>query len=297
MNFFIKPIQQYMIGRILSKNMNNIVKPLLFIGGNLLYSYGIRHMNQYIKIKPIPIDITKEYVDKLKTKFIEGFNNNNDMNSNIEQEFYSKEEYSNLMKDANNKLEQKWKLKILFENTPQGNVIMWYDSYKQGFSYYSDTKTIPYNILNAVAMKYVTIYQCRDFFMDDEITPENKESPFIKIHVMETPKKKNPKNDGIYKKINSSDAPFAKLKKNQKIEKDKSNNDDIPKRIYNRNKFICIGPVRNYSPIQKPKKENRLNGFNSNLLNNVTSETKLQTQVMNYKDFKNKQSEMKSSTS
>ena len=70
----------------------------------------------------------------------------------------------------------------------------------------------------------------------------------------------------------------------------KINKDDKPKRVYYRNKFICVGPVRNYSPIQTPKKINKLNGFNSNLLNNITSETKLQKQVMNYKDFKNKNS-------
>jgi hypothetical protein len=287
MDFFIKPIRHYILQRIVSKNINNVIKPVLFIGGNILYSYVMRRINEYNKIKPIHIvDITKEYIDKLKNQFIEGFKNSNDMNSNIEKEFYIKEDYSNLMRDANNELEKKWKLKTLIENTPRGNVIMYYDPYKQGFSYYSDVKTIPYNILNSVAMKYVTVYHCRDFFIDDEITPENKESPFIKIHVIETPKKNNTKND-VYKQINSRDAPFAKLKKHQKI-----NKDDKPKRVYYRNKFICVGPVRNYSPIQTPKKINKLNGFNSNLLNNITSETKLQKQVMNYKDFKNKQSEM-----
>jgi len=286
MDFFMKPIRRYMLERILSKNMKNLISHALFISGNLLYSYIMRRINKYRIIKPVPVDVTKDYIDKIKNRFIESFKNDN-MNSNIEKDFYIKDEYLKLMKDANNELEKKWKLKILIDNTPRGNVIMYYDSYKQGFSYYSDTKTIPYNILNAVAMKYVTVYHCRDFFIDDEITPDSKESPFIKIHVIDTPKKNNTNNE-VYKKINSQDAPFAKLKKNKKLDKEQSNNDDKPKRIYYRNKFIYIGPVRNYIPIQKPKKENKLNGFNSNLLNNITSEAKLQNQVINYKDFKNK---------
>ena len=274
-----------MFETILSKSSNHMIKPFLFVGGNLLYSYMMRRINESRKIKPISIDITKEYIDKINKKFINNFKDNN-INSNIEKDFYIKEEYSKLMQDPDNELEKKWKLKILIENTPRGNIIMYYDSYKQGFSYYSDTKVIPYNILNAVAMKYVNVYKCGDFFIDDEVTPENQESPFIKIHMIETPNK-NKTNSDIYKKINSQDAPFAKLKKNQKPKTNESTKDEKPTRVYHRNKFIFIGPVRNYTPIQKPKKENKLNGFNTNLLDNITSETKVQKQLMNYKDFKN----------
>src|SRR6056300_440894 len=214
------------------------------------------------------------------------------MNSNIDKVFYSKEDYTKIMRDVNNELERKWKQKILIELTPKGNIIMFYDAYKQGFSYYSDLQPIPYAILNAVAMKYVKIYRCRDFFIDDETTPENKPSSFIKIHVIEENKKTN-SNKNSTDKTMFKNAPFAKLK-NYKKEKqpDKKNTEkgpSKPERVFYRNKFVSLGPVRNYSIIQPIKKDNNLNGFKTNLLNGVVSESKLQKEVMNYKDFKLKQ--------
>ena len=211
------------------------------------------------------------------------------MNSNIDQVFYSKEDYTKTMRDINNELEIKWKQKTLIEQTPKGNIIMFYDPYKQGFSYYSDSQPIPYAILNAVAMKYVRIYRCRDFFIDDETTPEKEPSPFIQIHMVEKKKTKDANKNNSDKLI-FKDAPFAKLK-NYKKEKqlNKTNTEtksDKPERVFYRNKFISLGPIRNYTIIQPIKKENKLNGFKTNLLSGVVSESKLQGQVMNYKDYK-----------
>jgi len=287
MNFFIASFRDHLLESMFKKNINKIIKPIAFIGGNLLWSYLMKRLNKYLKPIKVSIDTTKLYIDNSKEKFIETFDKvtNEDININIEKEFYLKDDYTNIMKQADNHLEKGWKTKVLIENTPKGNIIMFYDSYKQGFSYYTDINPLPYNILNSVAMKYVTIYKCRDFFVDDEITPENKESPFIEIHMVDKPKKKGEDSN----KLNLKDAPFARLKnyKSKKVEtKDKDGNDKKPERVYYRNKFICMGTIRNYSITQKIKKENKLNGFHSNLLNNISSEAKLQKEVMNYKDFK-----------
>ena len=295
MDFFMKPMREYMIKRmILSTNVMNLIKPIVFIGGNMIWRHVLKRINQYNKIVPPPVDITKEYNSKHTNKFLDTFKqSNNDMNSNIDKVFYSKDEYTKTMRDVDNELERKWKQKTLIEQTPKGNIIMYYDPYKQGFSYYSDSQPIPYTILNAVAMKYVRIYRCRDFFVDDETTPEEEPSAFIQIHMVEKKKSKDTDKNSSGKSM-FKDAPFAKLKNYKKEKQTNKNDKDVesdnkPERVFYRNKFISLGPVRNYSIIQPIKKENKLNGFKTNLLSGVVSESKLQNEVMNYKDFKLKQ--------
>ena len=217
--------------------------------------------------------------------FLKTFNTNNtDTNVNIEKEFYVIDHYINVMKDPNNKLEQTWKLRTLIEYTPKYNIIMYYDPYKQGFSYYADIQPISYDILNAVAMKYVTTFRCRDFFVDNGVTENHTNSPFIQIHMTEKTKKKE--NDS--NSITTIDGPFVKLKKNNKMNANKDDNTK-QKKIYHRNKFIYIGRFRNYSILTKPKIQNKSNGFHSSLTNNLSTETQLQKEVMNYKSFKNRQ--------
>jgi len=270
--------------------MMNLIKPIIFVGGNMIWRHVLKRINDYNKVIIPPVDITKEYNSKHTNAFLDTFKqSNSDMNSNIDKEFYSKDDYIKTMRDVDNELERKWKQKTLIEQTPKGNIIMYYDPYKQGFSYYSDSQPIPYAILNAVAMKYVRIYRCRDFFVDDETTPETEPSPFIQIHMVEKKKSKDTDKNSSGKSM-FKDAPFAKLKnyktKNQSDTTDENNVPRKPERVFYRNKFISVGPVRNYSILQPIKKENKLNGFKTNLLNGVVSESKLQGQVMNYKDYK-----------
>jgi hypothetical protein len=265
------------------KHINTLITPVLFISGNLLYSYAINKYLRPIKIPERIVDVTKEYIDKAKSKFIKTFNKDNtDINTNIDKEFYVTEDYTSIMKDINNSLEKKWKIKTLCEYTPKGNIIMYYDPYKQGFSYYADSHPISYDILNSVAMKYVTTFKCRDFFVDDEVPPTGEASPFIKIHMTDKSKKKG--NDP--KSVKIQEGAFAKLKKNN-IQSMNDTENAPPKQIYFRNKFICLGRMRNYSILTKPIIQHQSNGFQSNLLNNISGETKLQTEVMNYKNFKN----------
>ena len=48
---------------------------------------------------------------------------------------------------------------------------MHYDLYKNGFAYYCND-SLNYNLLNAVAMKYVITFFCRDFFIDNHVFEE-----------------------------------------------------------------------------------------------------------------------------
>ena len=60
---------------------------------------------------------------------------------------------------------------IIMERTPLGNVIMFYDNNREGFTYYTDNN-IPYRFLETVARKYVIMHNCRGIFvdMDEELT-------------------------------------------------------------------------------------------------------------------------------
>jgi len=244
-------------------------------------------------VKPIIItsilDVTNEYI-KLRTKrFLESFDKIMDFNTNIEQEFYNKDKYKKIIMNQSNILEINWKKRILFENTPRGNIIMYYDAYKQGFAYYSDSYNLPYGLLNAVAMKYVMTYYCRDFFMDDGITPIEKASSLIKIHMDEPEKKNDVKKNNMKKtlnKINTLSQKFSTQKNDNNLNKKKAESTIEPP-ITNTNRFIYLGKIINFKFLQSESKINTLNGFGSKLLDNLVGETKLQKKVMDYKEYKN----------
>jgi hypothetical protein len=241
--------------------------------------------------RPKIIDPVTKYVEANKNKLLDSFKIL-DMNKNIEKVFYNKKELQEILVNQNNELEKIWKTRILFENTPRGNIIMHYDVYKQGFAYYCDANGIPYNILNSVSMKYVTVYQCRDLFMDNEYFENEKESPLIKLYLEQ---EKEDKKDGQEKPLPKLDTiAFAKLKNYNKIEKtddkkDEKNDDKTeskPEKEYNRNIFVNLGRICNFNFLNKPVKKSKLNGFYSSLLDGVASEGEVQNQVMNYSKYK-----------
>lgn len=55
----------------------------------------------------------------------------------------------------------------VMEHTPQGNVLMIYDSNRSSFKYYSDN-AMPYRYLEVVARKYVKMFNCRPIYVDME---------------------------------------------------------------------------------------------------------------------------------
>jgi hypothetical protein len=259
------------------------------------------HNHIYPKQPLITVDPIKNYIDSNKNKLLTSYSIEN-MNKNIDKIFYDKKELLEILVDQNNELEKLWKSRILFENTPRGNIIMYYDAFKQGFAYYSDMTGIPYNILNAVAMRYVILYRCRDFFVDTEYVDEQKESPLIKLYLEyeKSLEKKSEPDDNIKK----TDGPFAKLKNYKvnpvdtltkkednkvKSENNKVKSDDVkktPEKEYNRNIFLQLGKISNFNILQKQPKKNKLNGFRSKLLDGVESESNLQNEVMSYSKYK-----------
>jgi len=62
---------------------------------------------------------------------------------------------------------KKFKNNFIIENTPLGNVILFYNHEKLAFEYYSDL-TIPYRYLETVSRKYVLTYKYRPLYIDME---------------------------------------------------------------------------------------------------------------------------------
>ena len=263
---------------------------LLFTSPFLLHkAYRVFYPQLKPKIANMLSD-TDDYIERNTSRFLKVYqtNQDNQLNTNMNQEFYSKDTYQAIIKKVDNPLEVDWKRRILFENTPRGNVIMFYDPYKLAFAYYCDTSSMPYKILNAIAMKYVLTFHCIHLFVDNEVTPTDKSSPIITALMVDAPDKSKKKNATAG--IDMKNAPFVKFKKSDSRTSDKEN-DKTPIINYHHNKFVCVGKIINYSFLShiKPVKSSVV-GFHSNLLDNLAAENTLQSQVMSYKDFKNKSS-------
>lgn len=227
------------------------------------------------------IQINNKYTEPLKKRFSDIFEMNLDFNKNIHPIFYNKKEYNEYMQEMNTDLEKEWKSRILLEYTPRGNVLMFYDAFKMGFSYYSDEKTISYDVLNSVAMKYVTMYRCLDFFVDESVVPKDKISPFIKIYFTEEPKKVEEK------KIVSN--TFAKMRRENPNTKGGIKENVVEKKEPEKmkNKFLYLGKMNNSCFLQAaPKSRKVLAKFTSPLLETIKIESGVQRERISYKDFK-----------
>jgi hypothetical protein len=202
---------------------------------------------------------------------------NTKYNQSIDPVFYSLDEFKEMLENESNPVERLWKTKMLMKSTPRGNILMFYDVYKQGFAYYTDTSHVPYDILNALAMEYVCMFRCRDFFMDDNILPADTPSRLITLQELEEKKEKDRKQSehlGIDKEL-LKDAPFAKFK-NYKTEtapvaSDAEKTVDSSKekgkeKEKKQNRFVYLGKMANFSFIQKPLTKTKTNGFTSSLL-------------------------------
>lgn len=246
-----------------------------------------------------------EYIKLIREKFDGTYciaSNTEKYNENVDPVFLNKLLYDETTKIPDGELEKSWRRRILFEFTPRGNVIMFYDPYKQGFSYYSD-QNISYAILNAVAMKYVITYRCRDFFMDEQIVPEEFISRILELSKKEEQEKKKD-HKKIVDQIDTKSGPFAKFKSYVKpsdpiiasaLIKNKIN---LPKMgdlrtqspIVNKdlvkNKFIHLGKTMNWNILKPLEKKNSVTYPKTSLLSSLENNSEVQTRVFSYKNFK-----------
>jgi hypothetical protein len=187
------------------------------------------------------------------------------------------EEYKNLPNEELTK-EQLDSLKnnIVMENTPLGNVVMFFDNKKETFVFYSDL-TMPYRYLEVVGRKYVTTYKCKNLYVDmeeqlksAEEKKKQKQEPLEDVAL----ESKNPE-----KKINAANTKkdvFAKFKTyNNSVTKEvvaapakNAGNKDITKKDNenallkdNANKYRYEGKLANFNflqPVDKKQLDKRL---------------------------------------
>jgi len=76
-------------------------------------------------------------------------------------------EYDDLEeKDLTDKFVKDLMLNVIREETPKGEVLMYYGHEMESFIYYSKTKEIPYKYLETLARKYVIMYDCKKLYVD-----------------------------------------------------------------------------------------------------------------------------------
>jgi hypothetical protein len=198
-----------------------------------------------VEKKQISIDYAKKY-----EKYVNFYKSpGEDANINIDEDLFDYEKRKLLFKNANNAQEKAWRSRILIENTDRGNILMYYDCYRMSFAYHSDAQVIPYNILYNIAIKYVVIYRCRNFFIDMDLNPSNPMHNLLKAEDDVLKTKKSSKSQ-----INNNSNVFAKPSKSLKqssISNDKKTNNEPVKNKYT-NKFSRISKLCEYNIAQKP---------------------------------------------
>jgi hypothetical protein len=156
-------------------------KSPFYIIGKLIINYFF-FIIQYIKSfnnKPPAKLIETPYVEtqyeKSCKKYADLYSKESaDENSNIDPVLYDFLKRKEIFVSPDNQLEKQWKSRILIENTPRGNVMIYFNPYLLSYQYYSDEQIIPYKILEQVATRYVIMFRCKDFFIDPEKRPSNK---------------------------------------------------------------------------------------------------------------------------
>jgi hypothetical protein len=217
------------------------------------------NIKETVKYKP-NVEIKK---DNNLIRFLKSFENTSvEWNSNIDELFHDRKNFENNIVG----LEKVWASRKVIETTERGNIIMYYNVFNECFSYYSDQSGISYDILNRVAMKYVLIFRCRDFFIDERLIPLGYSSPFIE-YINKDEELENVKKTKVKEKLtlSSNNSPFAKLKnRNSQIGGNISDlltdrkthintNDDLTLKKYVKNKFNYLGKFNNCELTHKIK--------------------------------------------
>ena len=135
-------------------------------------------------------------------------------------------------------------------NTPDGNVIMSWNNYKESFQYWSDS-SIKFDYLETIARKYVKSYYCKNIYIC-----RKKELEKQKEKIKE--KDENEKMKDEDKKEDDNDV-FAKLKTN--LEKKYENKKKMLENLapMNGNKFSKIGKLNDCPVFKKIEVKNRIN--------------------------------------
>ena len=203
----------------------------------------------------------------------------------------------------------------LRETTPRGEIVMYYDAETKSFNYYSNSKNIPYSTLDAVARKYVCLYNVPSIYIDirDEVQ-KGREKLSKKENALKTEKNERDKN----KSANSSSEKkslFAAFKNyktgrnapkslhnyngNVKVEEFVVLKNNINKFVYKGTLEQCDADLKSHADQQRTHEDTTLNaasasasslikdgGGGSDIIDNL--KLIYEKQDLSYADFKKK---------
>ena len=242
------------------ESWDDITKMLTFMAQLFVLLYPIYFVDKYYFSEESPPSSPKKiesesdiYINNAKKVFFDIFEKPSfhaTYNSNVSSLFYKPEELENELLIDGNEIEKRWKTNILIEDTPDGNIVMYYDAYKQAFAYTCD-KQLSFKIITAVAIKYVIEFRCIDFFVDTTILPADYKSPLTiaaEEHEKRELQKKKEKKEKMG--INFEGAPFIKQKrkifenvaKKEKKEKDRTTQELVYKNTFQYKGRLCTVP-------------------------------------------------------
>lgn len=183
---------------------------------------------------------------------------------NYEKKYYDDFKILNDNKLTNEELDLLKKC-ILYENTPNGEVIMYYNNDTESFYYWCDNKNIKYMVLDSVVHKYAIEYNCKSICIDYKNEYDDGLNELRNIEKNLDDEKKYNDNDKCDNNDNSVFVKFKNYKTNQNI--DKSNKKFLITK--NSNRFTYKGTIEEYYK------------FKNNTLKNI----KLKKNIC-YSDFK-----------
>ena len=192
---------------------------LYFVTAAILF---ITQMANLRSLYSLEIDIFKQKVRYFAYK---GYLKTRSLYNYVSNLFFPREEPKiSVVKPKQERYEDKYKQKydemeitydehkrfnsILFETTPNGNVIMRYND--KTFEYYSD-KVIPFRFLETVSRKYVIYFKCKSIITETEKRNENIRYTYLgkiaNFSLLQKPDKKT-----LNKKLNMSFREYKNMK-------------------------------------------------------------------------------------
>jgi hypothetical protein len=150
---------------------------------------------------------------------------------------------------------------FVMDMTPVGNVVMYYNTEKETFEYYSD-HTIPYRFLETLCRKYVMTYKCTELYIDmQEQLKEYEEKLERYEEKLEKVEKKEVKKNVFanFKSYNKeagsgrvNNAPFPKNYTTNVPNTDKDKKIILKEKS---NHYTCVGRFSNFSILKKIEKK------------------------------------------
>jgi hypothetical protein len=158
------------------QNMNN--KFFKYINTKLLLRYSKKHRFNILYITG-GVAVSSALFYYLYSNFpqisMDMFNSKDDSKESSDTSMVEVASYENKYYDKYDEMEsddldedyvKSLKNNVLYEMTPKGRIIMYYDFEKESFTYYCDTKDVPYLYLETVARKYALTYHCKKIVVD-----------------------------------------------------------------------------------------------------------------------------------